>query len=162
MARTRRAAAAQHRDAWWTPDWLRAELLAEWNVTLDACACPRSALVEQWIGPEHPGDLRNALDPDLRWSDLAGPGGVVYCCPPFTPPATLSAFLARCVETARGGTTVVSLIPAAVTTVWWKTYVSDPGARVRPIVGRVKFDGPHATGGAPRWGVALVEWPAQQ
>jgi DNA N-6-adenine-methyltransferase (Dam) len=164
IARQRRAGTPQHRDQWFTPEPLRTHIREQWNLTLDVCAGPENALAARWIGPQNPDPrLRNALDPTLDWAELAGPGGVAYCCPPFTPVTTvLEPFLEKCHRTAReGGVTTVGLIPAQITNLWWVRHVEQAGAWVCPVPGRVGFAGPHARGRVPRFGVALVEWSAR-
>lgn len=147
--------------AWWTPEPLRRQILTQYNVTLDAAACAQSRLVPQYLGLDQPDPrYRDALDDSVDWGQLAGPGGWTFLNPPYLPIPTLSAFLAKAASTAAAGSPVVGLVPASVTTRWFTTHILDVGARVRPVPGRVRFDGPHSTGGYAPWGVAIVEWPA--
>jgi len=144
-----------NRDNWWTPGDLREEILRRWDVTLDAAACNASRLVPEYLGPDHPSKARrDALE--CSWSTYAG-DGTVYLNPPYRP-ALLKPFLAQAVKTARRGTPVVGLIPASTDTLWWREYVTTPRADVEFLVGRLRFGGPHATGGPATFGSALVVW----
>src|SRR5262249_38508946 len=140
------------------PPEVRQRALAEWPIKLDAAACEVSTLAPSYLGPDHlePG-RRDALAFD-DWSKLAD-GGTVWLNPPYMPTATLSAFLARAVATAKRGTTVVGLVPASTGTRWWWTHIVDTGADIEFLRGRLAFGGPHSEAGtvAP-WASALVIW----
>ncbi|SEM17457.1 DNA N-6-adenine-methyltransferase (Dam) [Blastococcus sp. DSM 46786] len=152
---------AAERQAWWTPEPLRSQILTEYNVTLDAAACVQSRLVPQYLGLDHEdARYRDSLAPDVDWGQLAGPSGWTYLNPPYLPIPLLSGMLAKAAASAAAGSPVIGLVPASVTTRWFTTHITDAGARVRFVRGRVKFTGPFANGGSAPWGVALVEWPA--
>jgi hypothetical protein len=143
------------RDSWWTPAPLRERLLAEWDITLDAAACAQSRLVADYLGPDHVVPARrDALVRD--WHALAE-GGAVYLNGPYTP-SLLRQFLAKAVETATQGTDVVGLVPASTDTRWWHDHVTSSGADVEFLQGRLRFGGPHATGGPAMFGSALLVW----
>jgi len=80
----------------------------------------------------------------------------VYLNCPYRP--VLLRFLAKAVETVEAGTQVVGLIPASTDTRWWQEFVTTPQAEVEFLVGRLRFGGPHATGGPATFGSALVRW----
>lgn len=148
------------RDAWWTPTEVRGRVLDDWDITLDAAACSRSRLVENYLGLDHPEPTRRDALAFDDWAGHAG-GGVVWLNPPYVPAATLSAFLARAVATAQSGVTVVGLVPASTGAGWWWTHVVEVGACVEFLRGRLAFTGPHADKGTPApWACALVTWPA--
>lgn len=164
------------RNEWWTPEHLRERVLAGHEVVLDAAACAASRLVEEYLGPDHPNPgRRDALAFD-DWHELAqtshlarsvsgenGGGAVVWLNAPFLPSKTLGEFLSRAVSTASAGTTVVGLVPSATGTRWWWDHVSEAGAEVEFLRGRLAFGGPHAGTGqatvAP-WACALITWSA--
>lgn len=146
------------RNDWHTPPEVRTQVLDRWPVTLDAAACATSALVDNYLGLDHPNpDRRDALA-FPHWADLAG-DGVVFLNPPYLPSNLLGDFLTRAVATAHTGTPVVGLLPASTGTAWWWRHVVEPGARVEFLRGRLAFTGPHARPGqcAP-WSSAIVEW----
>lgn len=146
-----------NRDNWWTPEPLRQELRQRWHITLDAAASLESRVVPRYLGPDHPDPaLRDALA--VEWSDQAA-GGVVYVNPPYRP-RLLRLFLARAAATASQGTPVVALIPAATSTQWWAQHITGTGACADFLTGRLRFDGPHSTGGPAPFASALVEWLA--
>lgn len=127
----------------------------EWNIALDAAACAQSRLVPDYLGPDHVVPARrDALTRD--WHALAD-GGAVYLNGPYTP-SLLRQFLAKAVETSTQGTDVVGLVPASTDTRWWHDYVTSSRASVEFLRGRLRFGGPHATGGPAMFGSALVVW----
>ena len=122
---------------------------------LDAAATADSALVDDYFGPDHFDPARrDALL--LDWTAHAG-GGTVYLNPPYAVPL-LRKFLAHAVETAAAGTEVVGLVPASTGTIWWRRFVTVPDAEVEFITGRLRFGGPHASGGPAPFASALVRW----
>lgn len=165
MAHQRRTRNTRHRQAWWTPEPLRARLHKDYRLVLDAAACPDSTLVpSNWMGPKHPDrSRRDALTYD-HWLDLVPSRdrtrrAAVHLNPPFYPPATLRAFLQRAAATRDTGLTVVTLIPASVGTEWWHDYVIDADADVEVLRGRLRFGGPHSENAGPApWACALVTY----
>lgn len=148
------------RSQWWTPTDLRKRVLDTWNIGLDAAACAESALVDNWLGPTHPDPARR----DARtvvWADLVEGEQVVYCNAPYYPASLLGQFLERCVDTARRGVGATGLIPASPCTGWWVRWVTDAGAEVEFLRGRLSYDGPFSSGGVAPFGAALVHWPAR-
>ncbi|QWC83708.1 phage N-6-adenine-methyltransferase [Nocardioidaceae bacterium] len=157
------------RNEWWTPAELRARVLAEHRIVLDAAACAQSKLVDEYLGPDHqlPG-RRDALAFD-HWHDLVdhalgdceGAPAVVWLNAPYLPSKTLYEFLGRAVATAAAGTTVLALVPSATGTRWWWDHVLDGGGSVEFLRGRLAFTGPHAGSGSATvapWACALVTW----
>ena len=109
---------------WATPEALFSELNAEFGFTLDACASPENAKVDNY----------------LSWSPLTQPwNGVVWCNPPYG--RRLGEWLAKAVEAAGEGATVVILLPANTDTAWWHDYVIAHAAEIRFVRGRLKFGG---------------------
>jgi hypothetical protein len=143
------------RDDWWTPASVRTEVLSRWPVKLDAAASAASAIVPEYLGPDHVDPLRrDALA--VSWADLAS-DGTVYVNPPYSS-TLLRRFLERSVSTAAAGVPVVGLVPASTSSLWWAKFITAPGAVVEFITGRLRFGGPHATGGPAPFGSALVYW----
>lgn len=136
-------------------------MLGAWRIGLDAAATLDSALVPNYLGPDHDDpNRRDALAWD-DWSGLAPKGSTVFVNPPYTPTGVLSAFLSKAVATADAGRPVVSLLPASTGAAWWWKHVADAGASVEFLRGRLAFGGPHAgqgRGSVAPWASALVEW----
>lgn len=150
---TRGHALEPSRNDWWTPAWMRERVLAEWNITLDAAASAESALVSNWFGPTHDDPARrNALE--LPWDT----DGVVFCNPPYSG-GMLPRFAAKFAEEAARGVQIVGLIPVSTGSRWWADHVT-PYADVEFITGRIKFEGPHSTGGSAGFDSALVKYLA--
>lgn len=140
------------RNDWWTPSDLRARILSEYVVTLDAAASEASALVLQWLGPTHPDEARrDALS--VEWGPLAG-DGVVWCNPPYGR-GLLSQFMVKIREEAEQGVQIIALVPASVGTRWWHECVTDI-AEIEFCAGRLRFEGPHSTGGPAAFDSALL------
>lgn len=146
---------------WATPVALRALIWAAFpHITLDVAATRDTALTDLYIGPDQSQPrLRDALDPEVDWAELAAGGACWMNCPYRRD--LLPQFLAKAVATA-AHCDVIGLIPCKPTERWWNTWVRDAGARWEAIPGRVAFDHPDGTPGrsAPM-GVALVHWPAR-
>ncbi len=148
------------RSQWWTPSEVRKRVLDTWDIGLDAAACHESALVDRWLGPTSPvEEWRDART--VIWADLVQPGQTVYCNPPYFPSSLLGQFLEHCVDTAARGIGVTGLIPASPCTGWWIRWVTDVGAEVEFLPGRLAYDGPFSSGGVAPFGAALVHWRAQ-
>lgn len=137
---------------------VRDDVLGRWNVTLDAAASSTSALVSNYLGPDHVlTERRNELAFD-NWADLTD-GGAAWLNPPYVPINLLSAFLSRAVLTATSGVPVLALLPASTGAGCWWTLVMDAGAKVEFLRGRLVLTGPHAMAGSPApWPSALVLW----
>ena len=110
---------------WETPLYLFEQLNKEFNFTLDVCALPENAKVENYYTPQLDG-LRQ------DWS------GVCWMNPPYG--RDISKWMSKAVDSWRNGSTVVCLVPARTDTRWWHEYVV-PYAEVRFIRGRIKFSG---------------------
>lgn len=146
------------RNDWHTPDDVRVDVLSRWALTLDAAATQPSAVVPNYLGPDHEVPARRDALAFDDWSLLAG-DGAVWLNPPYMPTRLLSAFLARAVATAVAGVPVVGLVPASTGAAGWWSGVMDPGAEVEFLRGRLAFTGPHSTPGATApWPSALVVW----
>lgn len=115
-------------------------------------------MCERYLGPDHPlPEYRQALAFD-SWHQFVEPGQVAYMNPPYTPTGTLNAFLERAVATAAAGVPVVGLVPASVGTRWWNRWVAGQASTIEILEGRLRFAGPHSSGGAAPWASALVVW----
>jgi len=158
-AAAEKAEKAAPRSEWWTPDDLRARVLAEHDFGLDAAACALSTLVPgAWLGPTHPDPERRDALGFNDWAGLVPDGQSVWLNPPYAPVRTITAFLATAARTAKAGVPVVALVPAATSTAWWWDEVQGHPTEVEFLRGRVRFTGPHSTGGTPLWGSALVTY----
>ena len=122
-------------DTWTTPRTFFDELNKEFNFTLDAAALKSSALVPNYLGPDHEYEWRrDALT--VEW-DGASEGGAVYLNPPYG--RQISKFVAKADAESKKGITVVCLVPARTDTNWW--WDSCIHHEVIFIKGRIKFSG---------------------
>ena len=120
---------------WTTPPEFFAKLNDEFNFTLDAAALRSSALVPNYLGPDHEyGWRQDALT--VEW-DGASEGGAVWLNPPYG--RAISKFVAKADAESKKGITVVCLVPARTDTRWW--WDSCIHHEVRFIKGRIKFSG---------------------
>jgi hypothetical protein len=139
-------------DNWTTPLEFFAKLNDEFNFTLDAAALSTSALVPNYLGPDH--DYlwrRDALT--VEW-DNASSGGAVWLNPPYG--RQISKFVAKADAESKKGITVVCLVPARTDTNWW--WDSCIHHEVRFIKGRIKFSG---AGPAPFPSAVIVMRPVK-
>jgi hypothetical protein len=148
-----------HRNDWWTPEELRARVLGEHPIGLDAAACADSALVPAWLGPTHPEVGRRDAVALPSWAHLVEAGASCFLNPPYGPPPLIEAFLHTSAATAADGVTVLALIPAATSTHWWDRGVVQHGASVEYLTGRLRFGGPHSDGNPATFASALVTYP---
>lgn len=114
-------------DEWGTPPEVFEPLLAEFGMDLDVCASPGRELLPCYYSPENNGLSR-------PWASLAA---CAWMNPPYG--RTISAWVAKAVEEAQRGCTVVALLPARTDTRWWHDHVIGSGAEVRFLRGRVRF-----------------------
>ena len=122
-------------DTWTTPKDFFAKLHEEFNFELDAAALRSSAVVPNYLGPDH--DYlwrRDALT--VEWSNASG-GGAVWLNPPYG--RAIKDFVAKADAESKKGITVVCLVPARTDTNWW--WDSCIHHEVRFIKGRLKFGG---------------------
>ena len=117
---------------WATPPALFEELNKEFNFTLDACASADNYKVANYFDKE-----TNALEQDWR--------GVVWMNPPYG--RTIGTWMKKAYEAARGGATVVCLVPARTDTNWWWNYAMK--GEIRFIKGRIKFIDSNGNGTQP-------------
>ena len=120
-------------DTWTTPKDFFAKLHEEFNFELDAAALRSSAVVPNYLGPDH--DYlwrRDALT--VEWSNASG-GGAVWLNPPYG--RAIKDFVAKADAESKKGITVVCLVPARTDTNWW--WDSCIHHEVRFIKGRLKF-----------------------
>jgi len=122
-------------DTWTTPKDFFNKLHQEFNFTLDAAALKSSALVPNYLGPDHDyGWRRDALT--VEWGG-ASEGGAVWLNPPYG--KAISKFVAKANLESTKGITVVCLVPARTDTRWW--WDSCIHHEIRFIKGRIKFSG---------------------
>jgi site-specific DNA-methyltransferase (adenine-specific) len=122
-------------DTWTTPKDFFDKLHQEFNFTLDAAALKSSALVPNYLGPDHDyGWRRDALT--VEWGG-ASEGGAVWLNPPYG--KAISKFVAKANLESTKGVTVVCLVPARTHTRWW--WDSCIHHEIRFIKGRIKFSG---------------------
>lgn len=113
------------RDDWGTPQALYDMLDAEFGFTRDVCASRANAKHPQYWTVED-----NALA--RTWE------GTLWMNPPYG--RTIGDWIDKAAEAARGGATVVALLPARSDTRWWGTVMRE-ASELRFIRGRLKFDG---------------------
>ena len=122
-------------DTWTTPKEFFNKLHEEFNFELDAAALKSSAVVPNYLGPDH--DYlwrRDALA--VEWANASG-GGAVWLNPPYG--RAIKDFVAKADTESKKGITVVCLVPARTDTNWW--WDSCIHHEVRFIKGRLKFGG---------------------
>jgi phage N-6-adenine-methyltransferase len=113
---------------WATPDDFFDEINKEFVFTLDACASEWNKKVDNYFNKE-----QNALE--QTWT------GVVWMNPPYG--RAIGKWMAKALESAKNGATVVCLVPARTDTAWWHDYSMQ--GEIRFLRGRLKFvgiDGP--------------------
>lgn len=148
-------------DLWATPREFFQVLHAEFDFMLDLAATRETRLCPLYVGPDHQwGDkwsnyLTFAL-PDLMR------GIAAFLNPPYS---QCCEFIAKAAQDARGGATVVCLVPSRTDTRWWHAHVWDaekhqprPGVEIRFIKGRLKFG--NSENSAPFPSVVIVFRPA--
>lgn len=119
-------------ETWATPKWLFNQLNEEFLFKLDAAALQKSALCEQWYGPDHPDpERRDALTID--WN--ADTSGAIWLNPPYG--RKIGNWMKKANDVAKNGATVVCLVPARTDTAWWHSYCIQH--EIRFIKGRLKF-----------------------
>ena len=122
-------------DTWSTPRDFFEKLHAEFNFTLDAAALRSSAVVPNYLGPDHEyGWRHDALT--VEWAG-ASEGGAVWLNPPYG--REIGKFMKKANEEAKKGITVVCLVPSRTDTKWW--WDSVIMHEVRFVKGRLKFGG---------------------
>ena len=122
-------------DPWTTPRGFFEKLHQEFNFTLDAAAFRSSAVVPNYLGPDHEyGWRHDALT--VEWDGASG-GGAVWLNPPYG--RVIGKFVAKADAESKKGITVVCLVPARTDTKWW--WDSCIHHEVRFIKGRLKFGG---------------------
>ena len=122
-------------DTWSTPRDFFEKLHAEFNFTLDAAALRSSAVVPNYLGPDHEyGWRHDALT--VEWDGASG-GGPVWLNPPYG--REIGKFMKKANEEAKKGITVVCLVPSRTDTKWW--WDSVIMHEVRFVNGRLKFGG---------------------
>jgi phage N-6-adenine-methyltransferase len=114
-----------------------AELNAEFNFDLDACANADNALCAKYI-PES----ADALTVD--WNYI---GDRIFCNPPYSKEGRKDDFIRKAHEAMCKGSLVVMILPAKVNTVAYHTYIWDrtkhrpyPNVQVRFPLGRYAFN----------------------
>ena len=126
-------------DEWATPQHLFDELNQEFNFTLDACADDWNYKVSNYYDKEQNGLIQS-------WT------GTVWMNPPYG--RTIKAWMAKAYESARGGATVVCLVPARTDTAWWHDYSMK--GEIRFLRGRVKFVNRKGTGDSAPFPSAII------
>ena len=108
---------------WSTPDWIFEMLNDEFQFDVDVCAVPETAKCGHYYTPETNG-LKQ------KWT------GVCWCNPPYD---DKDSWLAKGMESAMNGATVVFLLPNSTETNWWWDYCLK--GEIRFIRQRVNFGG---------------------
>jgi phage N-6-adenine-methyltransferase len=111
-------------DLWATPQDTFDALHAEFGFTLDVCATAENAKCADYFTVEQDGLAQ-------EWR------GVSWMNPPYG--RAIGAWMRKAYESAKGGATVVCLVPARTDTAWWWDYAMK--GEVRFIRGRLKFGG---------------------
>ena len=111
-------------DEWETPKDLFQKLDDEFRFDLDVCATPENAKCKRFFTKEQDG-LKQ------EWK------GTCWMNPPYG--RQISLWVKKALDSARGGATVVCLLPSRTDTQWWHSYVIAHAVEVRFIKGRLKF-----------------------
>lgn len=127
---------------WETPWDLFRELDAEFRFRLDVCAEDHNHKVERYFSPEENGLLNSWHTHGAAWMN-----------PPYG--RAIGLWTSKAADEARGGATVVGLLPARTDTAWWHRDVIGSGAEVRFLRGRVRFEGAKHAAPFPS---AIVVW----
>ena len=109
-------------DLWATPKDFFDKLNAEFNFDLDVCANDENAKCAKYFTAETDGLAQ-------EWK------GSCWMNPPYG--REIGKWMRKAYESARGGVTVVCLVPARTDTRWWHDYAIR--GEVRFIKGRLKF-----------------------
>lgn len=125
------------RDDWETPSALFNAVHSVFRFTLDAAAEPHNTKCARFFTPEIDGLAQD-------WGHET-----VWVNPPYG--KHITAWVEKAVSAARGGATIVMLVPARTDTWWWQRHVEPREHRC--LQGRIRFVG--APGRAP-FGCALV------
>jgi hypothetical protein len=128
---------------WRTEATLYAALFKEFRFVTDAAASAANTLAGRYFGPDQKvPSLRDALAiPDWRAPGPTFPwsGGPIFCNPPSSKEAgiALEPWLAKFVEQAALGATIVAVVPHKTSVAWWR-HVRQ-AQEIREIPHRVKF-----------------------
>ena len=114
-------------DDWWTPQWLFDLLNIEFGFELDVCASPANHKCERYFSREQDGLSQEWI-------------GVCWMNPPYgrTGGGSIYDWIKKAYESARGGSTIVCLVPARTDTAWWWDFCIC--GEVRFLKGRIKFE----------------------
>lgn len=110
---------------WCTPQNFFDELNAEFNFVLDPAATDKTAKCDLYYTLETDG-LSQSWDR----------GGAVFCNPPYG--RDIGKWVKKAYEEARGGNTIVLLIPARTDTAYFHDYIYGK-AEIRFVRGRLRF-----------------------
>lgn len=114
-------------ELWETPQQFFDQLNCEFHFGLDACAVPENAKCNNYFSPEEDGLSQ-------KWVGY----GTVWCNPPYG--RDIGKWVQKAYETAKGGETVVMLLPARTDTKWFHEFIYGK-AEIRFVRGRLKFGG---------------------
>ena len=111
------------RTDWETPQFLFDALDQEFGFDVDVCATAANAKCKRFFSPADDGLTQD-------WGDR-----VCWCNPPYG--RQIGRWMRKAYESAKGGATVVCLLPARTDTRWWHKYAQR--GEVRFLKGRLKF-----------------------
>ena len=124
--RNLKALLSSNSDEYSTPGWIFAELDDEFGFTLDPCATEENHKCERYFTKENNG-LKQS------WKHER-----VFCNPPYS---EIGKWVKKSWEETRTkNTVVVLLIPARTDTKWFHDYILHR-SEIRPIRGRLRFNG---------------------
>jgi len=122
---------------WRTPREFFEKLHTEFNFAIDAAASPTNAMLPRYW----------TVDDDALQQDWAAVGGTVWCNPPYG--RDIGRWLAKAVAEQQRGVTSVLLTFSRTDTAWWHDYVARYADEFRFVRGRLRFERPDGTRGAP-------------
>lgn len=167
-AHDRRIVTSSEKSTHRTPQPLRNALRREFPIVIDLAATRANTVCPLYLGPDHhTRRYRDALTvpwartlrilyPTMALSQLAA-----FLNPPWsrTHKLPLLPWIKQCVRESRRGLTIVTVLPAAIQTAWWHTYVLPCAYEIRFIPHRVSYDDEHGVKQAnANFNSAIVVW----
>jgi phage N-6-adenine-methyltransferase len=124
-------------DNWATPQWLSAQLDAEFGFEIDVCASPDNAKCQRYF------TVDDGLTQDWK--------GTCWCNPPYG--RAIGDLVGKACLSSLEGATVVCLVPARTDTAWWQDWAMR-AHDTRFLRGRFRFG--DATTSAPFPSAVLI------
>ena len=130
-------------DRWRTPQWLFDKLDSVFKFDFDMCACDDNHKCNEYL--TYADDATTAQIPDHVRS--------IFCNPPFSS-TTKQKILARSPEIRSSGKSIVFILPADISNVFYYDLIYGKADRVLIINGRINYAHPE-TGDVPKSGTGI-------